>query len=287
MIKSILKFCGLTFLIAAVGTILTVSGAGSENALTGLATMIGLLLFVTSPVISFLIIWLPKRRERKRITQESASKQAEEEMKDFLRRRFLERNRLIDAVDTHRTALTRNLSRAIKKNDYGKIERDLTDEAIFEFFSSIDLDDSVLDFENAKQIVFEQLEFQKEEDLARGFDPTDLPFDGHAFEQWVCDALTGFGWEASVTSGSGDQGIDVIAQKDGFRIGIQCKLYSQPVGNKAVQEAHSGKVFYGLDAAAVVTNAGFTRSATDLGLATGILLLSHHDIPNLDTAIDA
>ena len=69
--------------------------------------------------------------------------------------------------------------------------------------------------------------------------------------------------------------------KAGKRIGLQCKLYGGPVGNKAVQEAHAGKVFYGVDAAGVLTNASFTPSAVTLALATGVKLFSQHDIPDL------
>lgn len=37
----------------------------------------------------------------------------------------------------------------------------------------------------------------------------------------------------------------------------------------------------GLDRAAVLTNAEFTRSAKDLAASTGVLLLSPEDIPTL------
>ena len=40
---------------------------------------------------------------------------------------------------------------------------------------------------------------------------------------------------------SGDQGADIIADKDGMRLIVQCKLLGRPVGNKAVQEAHSAQ----------------------------------------------
>ncbi|MCV2864837.1 restriction endonuclease [Defluviimonas sp. WL0075] len=62
-------------------------------------------------------------------------------------------------------------------------------------------------------------------------------------------------------------------------IGIQTKLYSSPASNKAVQEAHAGKIHYGLDKAAVLSSAGFTASATDLAKSTGVILLSQYDIP--------
>ena len=58
-----------------------------------------------------------------------------------------------------------------------------------------------------------------------------------AFEGYCADLLSNAGWNASITKGSGDQGIDIIAVKNGIKIVLQCKKYSSPVGNKAVQEA--------------------------------------------------
>jgi restriction system protein len=56
------------------------------------------------------------------------------------------------------------------------------------------------------------------------------------FERFCAEQLRRVGWRTHVTTQSRDQGVDVIAEKGGCRVVIQCKLYSQPVGNKAVQE---------------------------------------------------
>ena len=49
------------------------------------------------------------------------------------------------------------------------------------------------------------------------------------YEQLVADVLSREGWDTRVTKGSGDQGIDVIAQKGATKLVLQCKLYSHPV----------------------------------------------------------
>ena len=67
-----------------------------------------------------------------------------------------------------------------------------------------------------------------------------------------------------VTRKSGDQGVDIIAFKRRKKYGIQCKYYTYPVGNKAVQEAYAGANFYDCDKAMVMTNTTFTKSATQL-----------------------
>lgn len=111
--------------------------------------------------------------------------------------------------------------------------------------------------------------------------PSFCPADGHAFEQWVAGRLEMHGWRADVTAGSGDQGIDIIARRDGRKVGIQCKRYGGPVGNKAVQEAFSGRAFHRVDMAVVITTGHYTQSARDLSRRTGVHLLHVKDIPRL------
>ena len=97
--------------------------------------------------------------------------------------------------------------------------------------------------------------------------------DGHAFERFCADILVGNGFESvRVTQGSGDQGIDIIAFKDGIKYGIQCKCYSSDIGNKAVQEAFAGKTFYDCHVGIVLTNQHFTSHAIELAKKNGIVL---------------
>ena len=64
--------------------------------------------------------------------------------------------------------------------------------------------------------------------------------DGLQFEHRCAELLRYRGFhKVTVTKGSGDQGIDILAQKNGLKYGIQCKYYSHPVGNKAIQEAYA------------------------------------------------
>ncbi len=75
-----------------------------------------------------------------------------------------------------------------------------------------------------------------------------------------------------MTNATGDQGLDVIAEKQGLRYGIQCKFYSHPVGNKAVQEAYAGCGYYDCDVPVVMTNSTFTVSARELADQLGVEL---------------
>ena len=101
------------------------------------------------------------------------------------------------------------------------------------------------------------------------------------YEYEVMKKLKELGFNAHVTKASGDQGADVIADKDGVSFAIQCKQHSKPIGNKAVQEANAGRDFYRKDYGVVVTNAGFTKSARQLANACDVILLSDNKLQYL------
>lgn len=97
--------------------------------------------------------------------------------------------------------------------------------------------------------------------------------DGHSFEYFCADVLSRNGYsDVKVTQGSGDQGVDILAERDNIKYAIQCKHYSQPVGNKAVQEIYTGMRFYRCHVGIIMTNNYFTQSAKDLAKENGIVL---------------
>ncbi|MDO4976829.1 MAG: restriction endonuclease [Eubacteriales bacterium] len=95
---------------------------------------------------------------------------------------------------------------------------------------------------------------------------------GSEFESVVCELFKKMGYAAFVTKASGDQGVDVIAEKNGVKIGIQAKCYSNTVGNSAIQEVVAGKKFYTCNRILVVTNNYYTKSAIELAAANGVTL---------------
>lgn len=101
------------------------------------------------------------------------------------------------------------------------------------------------------------------------------------YEKQVADSLEKLGWSAKVTKASGDQGCDVLANKKGVSVAIQCKYYSRPVGNKAVQEIGAARSFYNTKYAAVVSNQSFTPSAKILASSLKVALLHHSQLNNL------
>lgn len=112
---------------------------------------------------------------------------------------------------------------------------------------------------------------------------TDYPMNGHDFEHWVAEKLRTMGWDAKVTSATGDQGIDVVAAKNGYQFGIQCKRLTKPCSNKAVQEVLAGGRYYDLSNLAVSSTSGFTKSAVDLANRAGVFLFTNMELYKLDT----
>ena len=97
--------------------------------------------------------------------------------------------------------------------------------------------------------------------------------DGHEFEYFCAEILKENGFSnVRVTPGSGDQGVDILATKDGIKYAIQCKNYASSLGNTPIQEVHAGKAFYNCHVGVVMTNSIFTTGAKELAKATGVLL---------------
>lgn len=106
--------------------------------------------------------------------------------------------------------------------------------------------------------------------------------DGLAFEHYCADILSRMGFShVEVTRGSGDQGVDVLAEKDGVKYAIQCKCYTSDLGNAPVQEVNAGKAIYRCHIGAVLTNRFFTRSAREAADATGVLLWDRDKLKEL------
>jgi restriction system protein len=106
--------------------------------------------------------------------------------------------------------------------------------------------------------------------------------EGFEYEAYCARILTEAGWKVWNKGDSGDQGVDLVAERGDVIVAIQCKRYRGSVGNSAVQEIYAGRLTVDARArAAVVSNADYTRSAKELAEATGVLLLHHEELLSL------
>jgi restriction system protein len=87
---------------------------------------------------------------------------------------------------------------------------------------------------------------------------------GVEFEGYVAARLRRAGWQVRLTPAVGDYGVDLIAEKDGQSVAIQCKRHGKSVGVAAVQQVVSGALHHGCTRSLVVSNQEFTTAARQL-----------------------
>ena len=111
--------------------------------------------------------------------------------------------------------------------------------------------------------------------------------EGHEFEHFCADLLRRRGFkEVIVTKGSGDFGIDILAERDGISYGIQCKNYSTPIGVKAVQEVYAGRDYYDCMVGVVMSNQYFTGPAVEAAKKLKIVLWDRGYIEEMLEEVD-
>ncbi|MCJ1998683.1 restriction endonuclease [Lactococcus paracarnosus] len=146
------------------------------------------------------------------------------------------------------------------------------------------------DFYKIQQKYYKDFEFEKLDSIISAdqvevtqtnyLDKIDF-MDGFEFERFLSTLFLKLGFKRNVTKKTGDQGADLIVDKDGVSYAVQAKRYSSPVGNKAVQEAISGKAYYETNHAMVVTTSHYTRQAQELARKSGVILWNRDKLFNI------
>lgn len=80
---------------------------------------------------------------------------------------------------------------------------------------------------------------------------------------------------------AGDQGGDLVINKDGKRILIQAKRYTNSIGNSAVQEAVAAKKYYDCSKSVLIGSAEFTSGAIELAKVNNVRLLGKKELQEL------
>ena len=111
--------------------------------------------------------------------------------------------------------------------------------------------------------------------------------EGHEFEYFCADLLKRRGFQdVVVTKGSGDFGIDILAERDGISYGIQCKNYTSPIGVTAVQEVYAGRDYYDCMVGVVMSNQYFTGPAVEAAKKLKIVLWDRGYIEEMMEEVD-
>ena len=136
---------------------------------------------------------------------------------------------------------------------------ELANKLIFSQLKKIQSRDYIKRLENGEKIAKITLQ---EIDLMSGLE----------FEKFISKFFTDLGYDTEITKASGDQGIDILAKREGFLVAIQAKCYNGMVGNHAIMEAVAGMKYYNANKCMVVTNSTFTKSAIELAKANNVEL---------------
>jgi hypothetical protein len=86
------------------------------------------------------------------------------------------------------------------------------------------------------------------------------------------------GYAVESTPASGNRGADLLMTASDRHIAVRLKRQDIPVGNRAVQEALSGRAFYGAYEAWVITNNTFTRAARSDAVVAGVRLVDGNEL---------
>ena len=97
------------------------------------------------------------------------------------------------------------------------------------------------------------------------------------YERYVAYWLEQKGFhDVRITPKSGDYGADILCKDSkGNKVAVQCKLYSKPVGYRAVQEVISGMHYYNCNIAMVVTNSTYTKQAMTAAKKVNVKLIEN------------
>lgn len=195
-----------------------------------------------------------------------------------------------NAVKANIKTITQAYRKSVTSNSFGKKNYDRFLIDLNEFINDLpEIKELVEEYDNRfnkdASVVFNLESISGIEELiskSEAADPYDDGMDPYEYEQFCADEFKKNGWHAEATQGSSDQGVDVIAKKNGIILVAQCKKYAKPVGNKAVQEVVAGMKYYEATHGIVVAPNGFTNSAQKLASVNKISLLHHTDIKSYE-----
>jgi hypothetical protein len=283
--KSIFEWIWL-YIIPIILTLVTLCGVKAEGAIN---IPFGIIVFTYFIWLVIMIIWafisqqyyLSKEREEEKVYRERSN----------LKHNIL--NTCDEIIDKHKDVLVTQRSQLIYTDAYGDIvEKDWIEKGIKYFINTKlkpkfwELDRWQIDLLQDQLIkkinLAVELEVKKKKKIEI---PYDVGMNGVDYEIFCKNLLEKNGWKVKLTKKTGDQGVDLIANKDGIIIAFQCKKHNRPVGNKAVQEIFTGKQFYDIEIGGVISNSPFTDSARKLATKNKILLLHHNDLQKIENHI--
>ena len=94
------------------------------------------------------------------------------------------------------------------------------------------------------------------------------------------------GYKVSFTPVSGDEGVDLILQKDGKKTVVQCKGHKSPAGPAVVRELYGTMFHFDADKAILACTGGFTKGAKNFASGKPIILVAALDLARMSEIIE-
>lgn len=233
-----------------------------------------IIILVLSGIAALLVLFARANRwEEKEKTRRERTRQRYEQLEV----------RLAWALTQHGDALFQRLRQTSYKDPYGNWVLNEVAKELRYFFDNVVVPEICP--ENEQEFIFLRerltdwcagMDPAEWHEIREDPDPADSRRDGRGYERFVASRLVQAGFSVTYTPASGDQGVDLLAERDGRRVAIQCKDYAKPAGNDAVQQIYAGARFYGAARAVVVAPNGYTTAARQLAGSLGVDCL-HED----------
>jgi restriction system protein len=190
-------------------------------------------------------------------------------------------------VQAHLPALRRKRRQLVRTDDYGLVDRARWDRELGYFMDRVVL--GSLAEADARQIRERPDRFLARLEAAVAAGAPDAGAEarfaavrtGQEFELFCAGELERGGWRVTLTGPSRDQGADLVAERRGERLVVQCKLLGRPIGNHAVQEVVAARSHRQADRALVASNQRFTASCTELAAANRVELRHWSELARL------
>ena len=104
-----------------------------------------------------------------------------------------------------------------------------------------------------------------------------------AFTEFTVSLFREMGYTVEITSGTSDNGIDLLLRKNNQTIAVQCKRWSAPVGEPVVRDFYSALMSSGAHSGYIVTTSTFTSHAYSFAQGKPIQLVDLEALVDLAT----
>ena len=106
---------------------------------------------------------------------------------------------------------------------------------------------------------------------------------GHQFEDAVAAVFRRAGYDAKVSKHGGDGGVDIVLQKEGKRIAVQCKAHKTPIGPSVARDLLGTMAPFGFDEGIIASRSGFTGGVYEFTQDKRIALMDLAAILKMDS----